>query len=78
MPPHKTKLHRQTRSEHREACQIVLEFLLSRLDLASLWLGIPTLRPSGPEQTRRKPNFKTIPGWATPMTGTRGKAARSR
>ncbi|GHV56204.1 hypothetical protein FACS189460_0560 [Deltaproteobacteria bacterium] len=38
-----TSPQRQTRSERREACQVVLEFLLSRLDLASLCLGIPTL-----------------------------------
>jgi len=35
---------RQTRSERREACQVVLEFLLSRLDLATLCLGLPTLK----------------------------------
>lgn len=41
-PPLNTNPHRQTRSERREACQIVLEVLLSRLDLASLCLGTPT------------------------------------
>ena len=41
-PPLKTNPHRQTRSERREACQIVLEALLSRLDLASLCVGNPT------------------------------------
>lgn len=35
--------HRQTRSERREACQIVIETLLAHLDLASLCLGTPTL-----------------------------------
>jgi len=34
--------NRRTRSERREACQIVLEVLLSRLDLASLCIGSPT------------------------------------
>jgi hypothetical protein len=34
---------RQTRSERREACVVVVEALLSRLDLASLCLGTPTL-----------------------------------
>lgn len=33
---------RQTRSERREACQIVIEALLKRLDLASLCVGTPT------------------------------------
>lgn len=41
-PPLQTNPDRQTRSERREACQIVLEFLLSRLDLASLCVGTPT------------------------------------
>ena len=46
--PKKCKLlqaetHRQTRSERREACQIVIETLLAHLDLASLCLGTPTL-----------------------------------
>lgn len=46
--PKKCKLlqsspHRQTRSERREACQIVIETILSHLDLASLCLGTPTL-----------------------------------
>lgn len=35
--------HRKTRSERREACQIVIETILSHLDLASLCLGKPTL-----------------------------------
>ena len=35
--------NRQVRSERREACLVVLEFLLSRLDLASLCVGAPTL-----------------------------------
>lgn len=38
-----THPHRQTRSERREACQIVIETILSHLDLASLCLGTPTL-----------------------------------
>jgi len=42
-PPLQTNLKRQTRSERREACQVVIEFLLSRLDLATLCLGLPTL-----------------------------------
>ena len=42
-PPLQTSPQRQTRSERREACQVVLEFLLGRLDLASLCLGTPTL-----------------------------------
>ena len=33
---------RQTRSERREACQVVIEALLKRLDLASLCVGLPT------------------------------------
>ena len=37
------KPDRQTRSERREACQIVIETILSHLDLASLCLGTPTL-----------------------------------
>lgn len=35
--------HRKTRSERREACQLVIETILSHLDLASLCLGTPTL-----------------------------------
>lgn len=35
--------NRKTRSERREACQIVIETILSHLDLASLCLGTPTL-----------------------------------
>ena len=35
---------RQMRSERREAIQVVLEFLLGRLDLASLCVGIPTMK----------------------------------
>ena len=42
-PQLQSRPHRQTRSERREACQVVLEFLLSRLDLATLCLGAPTL-----------------------------------
>ena len=46
--PRKCKLlqshpHRQTRSERRAACQIIIETILSYLDLASLCLGTPTL-----------------------------------
>jgi hypothetical protein len=46
--PKKCKLlqshpNRKTRSERREACQIVIETILSHLDLASLCLGAPTL-----------------------------------
>jgi hypothetical protein len=33
---------RQTRSERREACQIVIEALLKRMDLSSLCVGTPT------------------------------------
>jgi len=42
-PPLQISSKRQTRSERREAYQIVLEFFLSRLDLATLCLGTPTL-----------------------------------
>lgn len=42
-PPLQSHQHRQTRSERREACQIVLETILSHLDLASMCLGTPTL-----------------------------------
>lgn len=38
-----TSVHRQTRSERREACQIVLEAMLRHLDLASMCLGTPSL-----------------------------------
>ncbi|MCD7984936.1 MAG: hypothetical protein LUG19_11920 [Desulfovibrio sp.] len=41
-PPLLTHTNRQTRSERREACQIVLETILSHLDLASMCLGVPT------------------------------------
>jgi hypothetical protein len=46
--PKKCKLlqphpHWKTRSERREACQIVIETILSHIDLASLCLGTPTL-----------------------------------
>jgi hypothetical protein len=41
-PQLQTSDQRQTRSERREACQIVLEVLLSHLDLASLCVGAPT------------------------------------
>jgi len=37
------KGNRQTRSERREAYQIIIETMLSFLDLASLCLGMPTL-----------------------------------
>lgn len=42
-PPLQSHLGRQTRSERREACQIVLETILRHLDLASMCLGTPTL-----------------------------------
>ena len=42
-PQLQSRPNRQTRSERREACQVILEFLLSRLDLATLCLGVPTL-----------------------------------
>ena len=42
-PPLQGRPGRQTRSERREACQIVLETILRHLDLASLCLGTPTL-----------------------------------
>ncbi|UQZ91195.1 hypothetical protein C4J81_06625 [Deltaproteobacteria bacterium Smac51] len=38
-----TSAERQTRSERREAIQVVLEYLLSRLDLVTLCVGTPTL-----------------------------------
>lgn len=41
-PPLQAHQNRQTRSERREACQIVLEIILSHLDLASMCLGTPT------------------------------------
>ncbi|MDL2226814.1 hypothetical protein LJB86_04085 [Deltaproteobacteria bacterium OttesenSCG-928-M10] len=41
-----TNTDRQTRSERREAIQVVLEYLLSRLDLVTLCVGTPTLRDS--------------------------------
>jgi len=41
-PPLQSSPDRQTRSERREACQVVLEALLSRLDLVSLRVGVPT------------------------------------
>lgn len=41
-PQLQTSPDRQTRSERREACQVVLEALLSRLDLTSLCVGTPT------------------------------------
>ena len=41
-PPLQSSLYRQTRSERREAIQVVLEALLSRLDLSSLCVGTPT------------------------------------
>lgn len=42
-PALNSKPDRQTRSERREAIQIVLEVLLRHLDLASLQVGTPTL-----------------------------------
>ena len=42
-PQLQSRPNRQTRSERREACQVVLEFILSRLDLSTLCLGVPTL-----------------------------------
>lgn len=42
-PPLQSHPDRQTRSERREACQIVLETILRHLDLASMCLGTPTL-----------------------------------
>ena len=42
-PPLQSHPHRKTRSERREACQIIIETILSHLDLASLCLGTPTL-----------------------------------
>ena len=42
-PPLQGHHGRQTRSERREACQIVLETILRHLDLASMCLGMPTL-----------------------------------
>ena len=41
-PPMQANPNRRTRSERREACQIVLEAILSHLDLASMCLGTPT------------------------------------
>jgi len=41
-PQLQTSEQRQTRSERREACQVVLEVLLSHLDLCSLCVGAPT------------------------------------
>jgi hypothetical protein len=41
--PLQSNPHRKTRSERREACQIVIETILSHLDLASLCLGTPTI-----------------------------------
>lgn len=41
-PPLNSNTNRQTRSERREACQVVIEVLLSRLDLDSLCVGCPT------------------------------------
>jgi len=42
-PPLLTHGDRKIRSERREACLVVLETMLSHLDLASLCLGVPTL-----------------------------------
>ena len=33
---------RQTRSERREACQVIIETLLKRMDIATLKIGLPT------------------------------------
>lgn len=41
-PPLQAHPDRLTRSERREACQIVLETILSHLDLASMCMGTPT------------------------------------
>ena len=41
-PPLQAHPDRRTRSERREACQIVLETILAHLDLASMCLGTPT------------------------------------
>ena len=41
-PPLQSSTCRQTRSERREAIQVVLEALLGRLDLSSLCVGTPT------------------------------------
>ncbi len=43
-PLFRAESERQLRSERREAIQVVLEFLLSRLELASLWIGTPTMK----------------------------------
>jgi hypothetical protein len=43
-PLFRPESERQLRSERREAIQVVLEFLLSRLDLASLCVGVPTMK----------------------------------
>ena len=42
-PPLQIHPHRKTHSERREVCQIIIETILSHLDLASLCLGSPTL-----------------------------------
>lgn len=42
-PPLQSTAGRQTRAERRQALQIVIEFMLSRLDLATMALGTPTL-----------------------------------
>ena len=42
-PPLQSHPNRRTRSERREACQVVLETILAHLDLASMCLGTPTL-----------------------------------
>ena len=41
-PPLQAQPNRRTRSERREACQVVLETILAHLDLASMCLGTPT------------------------------------
>ena len=43
-PLFRTESERQMRSERREAIQVVLEFLLGRLELASLCVGTPTMK----------------------------------
>ncbi len=43
-PLFRTESERRMRSERREAIQVVLEFLLSRLELASLCVGTPTMK----------------------------------
>ena len=42
-PPLQANPHRRTRSERREAYQVVLEVILAHLELASMCLGTPTM-----------------------------------